>query len=79
MELTPILIVAIVMIVPVVAILTEHNRRISRMKAEFLKEEIELEKLKQQNYVLETEKLKLELDKMKPEYATKEKQPLKLS
>ncbi|KXH87117.1 hypothetical protein [Sporosarcina sp. HYO08] len=73
MELTPILIVAIVMTVPIVAIFTEHNRRITRMKAEFLKEEIELEKLKQQNYVLETEKMKLELDKMKLEYSTKQK------
>lgn len=79
MELTPILIVALVMTVPVVAILTEHKRKIARMRAELLKEEIELEKLKQQNYILETEKMKLELEKMKMEYSSAEKDPLKIT
>lgn len=30
-----------------------------------LKDEIKLEKLKQENYLLETEKMKLEIDRMK--------------
>ena len=33
-------------------------------------EEIELEKLKQQNFIIETEKMKLELEQMKLDYSS---------
>lgn len=40
-----------------------------KIKAESVREEIELEKLKQQNFMLETEKMKLELEQMKRDYS----------
>ncbi|MGM9921888.1 MAG: hypothetical protein ACI33O_11605 [Bhargavaea sp.] len=63
-----ILIVMIVMTVPLSAIITDHRRRMARYEADRLQDEIELEKLKQQNFIAETEKMKLELEKMKLDY-----------
>ncbi|WP_269052114.1 hypothetical protein [Sporosarcina sp. G11-34] len=61
-------IVAVVMVVPIIAILTEHKQKTAKISAELIREEIELEKLKQQNFIIETEKMKLELEKMRLEY-----------
>lgn len=63
-------IVVVVMCVPITAIITDHQRRIVKIKAESVREEIELEKLKQQNFILETEKMKLELEQMKLDYSS---------
>lgn len=68
--LSGVLIVGLVMCVPITAIITDHHRRIVKIKAEGVREEIELEKLKQQNYIIETEKMKLELEQMKLDYST---------
>jgi predicted thioesterase len=68
--LTSVLIVAIVMSVPITAIITDHNRRVVKIKGEFMRDEIELEKLKQQNFIMETEKMKIELEQMKLDYTT---------
>lgn len=57
--------VIMVFSIPIVAIVTTHLRKQSIIKREMLKDEIELEKVKQQNYLLETEKMKLELEKMR--------------
>ena len=59
--------VTVVMIfsIPIVAIVTEHFQQQSKIKHNMLKDEIELEKLKHENYLIETEKLRLELDQMK--------------
>ena len=57
-------IVACVMCVPITAIITEQKRKSLKIKAEMIRDEIELEKLKQQNFIAETEKMKLELKKM---------------
>jgi hypothetical protein len=59
--------VAVVMIfsIPIIAIVTNHFQKVAKIKQGMIKEEIELEKLKQQNYLMETEKMKLELEKMK--------------
>ncbi|WP_430413710.1 hypothetical protein [Lederbergia citrea] len=58
--------IAVVMIftIPIVAIITEHSRKKAKIKSNIIKEEIELEKIKQQNFLLETEKMRLELEKM---------------
>ncbi|MFD1207133.1 MULTISPECIES: hypothetical protein [Sporosarcina] len=61
-------IVAIVMCVPITAIITDYKRKIMKFKADMVREEIELEKLKQQNFIMETEKMKLELEQMKLDY-----------
>jgi len=76
--LTAVLIVAIVMTVPITAIVTDHNRRVVKLKAEFIRDEIELEKLKQQNFIVETEKMKLELEKMKLDYTVEQKHIIEL-
>lgn len=57
--------VIMVFSIPIIAILTSHFRKQSKLKHDMLKDELELEKLKHQNYLIETEKIKLELEKMK--------------
>lgn len=63
-------VVALVMSVPITAIITDHKRRIAKINAESVREQIELEKLKQQNFIIETEKMKLELEKMRLDYSS---------
>ncbi|MCS0669702.1 hypothetical protein [Cytobacillus firmus] len=53
--------------IPIIAILTFHTQRIAKIKHNMIKDEITLEKLKQENFLLETEKMKLELEQMKIE------------
>ncbi len=53
--------------IPLVAIVTSHYQKIAKIKHNMIKDEIELEKLKHENYLLETEKMKLELAQMKLE------------
>lgn len=59
-------IISIVMVfsIPIIAIVTSHMRKQATIKQKLIQDEIELEKLKQSNYLLETEKLRLELEKM---------------
>lgn len=68
--LESIIIVGIVFSVPITAIVTTHLRKSARIKYEIIQQEIELEKIKQQNYLLETEKMKVELEQMKLETTT---------
>lgn len=58
-------IMIVIMSVPITAIVTTHQRKMARIKQETIHQEIELEKLKQQNYIAETEKLRLELEQKK--------------
>ena len=62
-----ILIPVIALSIPIVAIITEHFNKQNKLKAQMLKDQLELEKLKQENYLIETEKMKLELEKMRIE------------
>ncbi|MFS0865040.1 hypothetical protein [Fredinandcohnia sp. 179-A 10B2 NHS] len=59
--------VAVVMVfsIPLAAIVTGHFQKQSKYKYKIIKEELELEKLKHENYLLETEKMRVELEKMK--------------
>ncbi|WP_144475291.1 hypothetical protein [Cytobacillus oceanisediminis] len=50
--------------IPLVAILTSHYQRVAKIKHNMIKDEIELERLKHENYLLETEKMKLDLSKL---------------
>ena len=56
-------IVAVVMVfsIPLSAIWTTHLRKTQKEKALIVKDEIELEKLKYDNFILETEKMRIEL------------------
>jgi len=56
--------VILVFTIPLVAIITSHFQKQTKMKQEMLKDELELERLKNQNFLIETEKMKLELEKM---------------
>lgn len=56
--------VILVFSIPIIAILTSHFQKQAKIRRDMIKDEIELEKLKQQNYLMETEKLRLELEKM---------------
>ncbi|MCM3665156.1 hypothetical protein M3204_12130 [Mesobacillus subterraneus] len=53
--------------IPLVAIVTSHYQKIAKIKHNMIKDEIELERLKHENYLLETEKMKIELNRMKLE------------
>ena len=59
--------IAVIMVfgIPITAIITGHFQKQSKIKANMLKDELELEKLKHINYLAETEKMKLELEKMR--------------
>jgi len=71
--LEDIIIMAIIFAVPIVAIITSHFQKTARIKASYIKDQLELEKLKHENYLLETQKLKLELEKMQIETEDKTK------
>ncbi|MBO0958554.1 hypothetical protein J1P26_02330 [Neobacillus sp. MM2021_6] len=52
-------------VIPVTGIITSHFQSQSKIKAKMLKDEVALEKLKHENFLIETEKMKLELEKIK--------------
>ena len=57
--------IAVILIfsIPIIAIVTDHFQKQTKLKHKFIQEELELEKLKHENFLLETEKLRLELQK----------------
>jgi competence protein ComGC len=59
--------VAVVMIfsIPIIAIITNHFQNQSKIKHKMIKDELKLEKLKHENYLIETEKMRLELEQMR--------------
>lgn len=71
-------VIAIVMIfsIPLTAIITTHFRSLAKIKKQAIESEIELEKLKHENYVIETQKLRIELEQLKLEDARKDQQLL---
>lgn len=71
-------IVALVMSVPIIETITKYKERTVKIKAEIIRDEIELEKLKQQNYIIETEKMKIELEQMKLGYSSMENESTKI-
>jgi hypothetical protein len=58
--------VAIVMVfsIPIIKTLTNHFQKQSQLKHQIIKDELELEKLKHENFMIETQKMKLELEQM---------------
>ncbi|WP_227397275.1 hypothetical protein [Jeotgalibacillus aurantiacus] len=57
--------VTIIMIfsIPLAGIITNHFQNLAKLKNASIDKQLELEKLKHENFLLETEKLRLELDK----------------
>jgi hypothetical protein len=56
--------------IPIIAILTSHLQKQTKLKHKMVMDQLELEKLKHENFLLETEKMKLELQQMKIEDPT---------
>ncbi|MGE6487070.1 hypothetical protein [Paenisporosarcina sp. NPDC076898] len=58
--------IAVVMVfsIPLTAIILGHLRGNQKLRAKMLKDELELEKLRGQNFIAETEKMRIELEKM---------------
>ncbi|MCJ8008078.1 hypothetical protein ACFFF5_18010 [Lederbergia wuyishanensis] len=54
-------------VIALTAIITAHMRSSSKIKGKFIQDQLELEKMKHKNYLLETEKMKLELERMQLE------------
>lgn len=66
--------VAVVMIfsIPLAAIITSHLETQTKLKHKMIESEAELERLKHENFVIETQKLRLELEQIKLEDAKRE-------
>ena len=59
--------IAVIMIfsIPIIAIVTDHFQKQTKLKQKMIQSELELEKLKHDNFVIETQKMRLELEQMK--------------
>lgn len=66
--------IAVVMIfsIPLAAIITSHLETQTKLKHKAIESELELERLKHENFVIETQKMRLELEQMKLEDVKKE-------
>ncbi|MEK3890318.1 hypothetical protein [Bacillus sp. FSL K6-3431] len=70
--MTGIITVVMIFSIPIIAIITDHIQESAKSKSNMLKEELELEKLKHENFLLETEKLRLELEQMQLAHPTED-------
>jgi len=63
--------IAVIMIfsIPILGIISNHLKDNQKIKASMLKDEVELERLKHNNFIVETEKMRLELETMKVDYS----------
>jgi len=51
--------------VPITKLITSHLEERQRIKASVIKDQLELERIKNDNFIMETEKMRLELERMK--------------
>lgn len=63
--MTSLVTVIMIFSIPIIGIITEAFNKNTKLKHKMLKDELELEKLKQDNFILETEKMRIELEQMK--------------
>ncbi|MFC5731935.1 hypothetical protein ACQCT6_20260 [Cytobacillus gottheilii] len=56
--------IAVIMVfsIPIIAILADHFQKQTKLKHKVVKDQLELEKLKHENFMLETEKMRQELE-----------------
>ena len=59
--------------IPLYAIYRGYNQSDDKMEVKKMKEQRRLEEIKQENYLLENESMRIELDKIKKENAKKQK------
>lgn len=62
--------------IPLTAIWTTHLRKSQKVKAQIVKDEIELEKIKYNNFLIETEKMRLDLQQKQAELLETTADPL---
>lgn len=53
--------------IPIIAIVTDHFQKQTKLKHKMIQDQIELEKLKHENFLIETQKMRVELEKMQLE------------
>ncbi len=70
--------IAVIMIfsIPIIAILTGYFHSQSKIKLKMVESQLELEKIKHENYLLETQKMRIELEKMQLENSQDKITPL---
>ncbi|MEQ2525150.1 hypothetical protein WMO40_00440 [Bacillaceae bacterium CLA-AA-H227] len=58
--------IAVIMVfsIPIIAIVTNHFQGQTKLKHKMIKDQIELEKLKHENFLIETQKMRIELEQM---------------
>ncbi|TQR20743.1 hypothetical protein [Psychrobacillus vulpis] len=61
--------IAVILIfsIPILGTITSHFEKKAKINAEVVKDQLELEKLRHENFIIETEKMKLQLEQMKLE------------
>lgn len=62
-QMTGLIFIILLFSIPITRIITDHIQKQTKLKAQMIRDEIELEKIKHENYLLETETLKLQLEK----------------
>jgi uncharacterized membrane protein YciS (DUF1049 family) len=70
-RMTGLIAVIMVFSIPLAAIITSHLQTQTKLKSKMIESQLELEKLKHENFVIETQKMRLELEQMKLEDAKK--------
>jgi hypothetical protein len=70
--------IAVIMIfsIPILGIITDHFQKQSKLKQKMIEDQLELEKLKHENFVIETQKMRLELEQLKIQDAKEKTQIL---
>lgn len=63
-EMTGTIAVIMIFSIPILGIITDHFQKQSKYKQKMIEDELELEKLKHENFIIETQKMRLELEKM---------------
>ncbi|WP_449623123.1 hypothetical protein [Robertmurraya sp. Marseille-Q9965] len=58
--------IAVILIfgIPIVGIITDHLQKQTKTKHQMIQDQIELEKLKHENFLIETQKMRIELEQM---------------
>lgn len=65
--MTGVITVIMIFSIPIIAIITDHLQKQSKMKHKMILDQMELEKLKQENFLIETQKMRIELEQMQLE------------
>ena len=71
-------IIIFITIVSLAGIITDHINKQSKLKLDVLKQEIKLEKMRNEGYIIETEKLRLEIEQTRQQLTMDHSKEFKL-